>query len=64
MRTFVHDRPVSFRLNGRWLAATAKLADDQGMSLSELMRGAVRDVVASGGAALPDATPLSVDLRQ
>lgn len=64
MRAFIHDKPVNFRLNGRWLAAAARLADDRGMSLSELMRGAVRDVVASGRSDLPDALLTSADPRQ
>jgi len=64
MRAFVHDRPVNFRLNSRWFAMAEKLADEQGMSLSELMRGAVRDALAAGHGGLPSASRPSVDLRQ
>lgn len=45
MRFPVHDSTVRFRVNQTLLAAAAAKAEREGMSLSELMRAAVRRAV-------------------
>ena len=42
MRTQVHDMPVRFRVNEALLSKAMKKAELEGMSLSELMRSALR----------------------
>jgi|GEM_PF-1512029 len=42
MRSYVHDVPVHFRANARLLAAAQAKAQREGMSLSELLRSALR----------------------
>lgn len=41
-RQNVHDMPVSFRVNSAIAEAAAKKAEQEGMSLSELIRHALR----------------------
>jgi len=41
-RTSVHDRTVAFRVNAGLLAGAEAAAGREGMSLSELMRAALR----------------------
>lgn len=43
----VHDNVVRFRANGALVAAAAKRAQARGMSMSELMRSALRTAIAS-----------------
>jgi Fe-S cluster assembly ATPase SufC len=42
MRSPVHDAPVHFRANAGLIAAAQAKAEREGMSLSELMRAALR----------------------
>lgn len=46
MRSPVQNVPVRFRANGKLLAAARAKADREGMSLSELMRFALRREIA------------------
>ena len=46
MRSNVHNAPVQFRANVRLLSAARAKADREGMSLSELMRSALRREIA------------------
>jgi hypothetical protein len=46
MRSAVHNVPVQFRANMRLLTAARAKADREGMSLSELMRSALRREIA------------------
>lgn len=45
MRSYVHNAEVRFRVNDALLAAAAEKARREGMSLSELLRHAVRKEV-------------------
>jgi len=49
MRSCIHDAPVQFRANVRLLAAARSKAERQGMSLSELMRSALRREISNAG---------------
>lgn len=42
-RRIVHDKPVNFRVNAALLAQAEKVADQEGMNFSELMRHALRN---------------------
>jgi predicted DNA binding CopG/RHH family protein len=42
MRNHVHDTPVRFRANEHLLAAARLKAEQRGMSVSELLRAALR----------------------
>lgn len=46
MRKNVHDKPVRFRVNAGLLAQAELRAQREGMSLSELIRAAVREKVS------------------
>jgi len=48
MNHLVHDRPVKFRVNNALLAKTQAKASSEGMSLSELMRSALRNELRRG----------------
>lgn len=49
MRSCVHNTPVVFRANVRLLTAARSKAEREGMSLSELMRTALRREISHGG---------------
>jgi len=46
MRCNVHDATARFRVSGKLLSAAEREADRKGMSLSELMRAALRRELA------------------
>ncbi|WP_426265155.1 hypothetical protein [Sphingomonas sp. PWP1-2] len=48
MRASVQNVPIQFRANVRLLTAARAKADREGMSLSELMRGALRRELSHG----------------
>lgn len=47
MRSVVHDIPVRFRANVRLLAAARSKAEREGMTMSELMRSALRREISN-----------------
>jgi hypothetical protein len=49
MRSCVHDVPVQFRANRRLLTAARAKAERDGMSVSELMRSALRREISNVG---------------